>query len=264
MQRGTDGETWPIIQYWHSGDVPDDVAQLIDTFRGANPELRHLLFCRPEAEELIAEYFGERQVAAFRACAVPAMQADYFRYCAVFALGGIYADADYRCMQALTPLIEETDGGLLFGRLGLGSFINAFFCFTQPKHPLLRLAVDVATSNVERRSMRNVNVATGPWVFTGLSAIRRLGSFEAAWDLMTERHGGKSSPYHEDVRQLLVSMVEEVGDADRIVDAFGDVRTESIKKLMPEWVDTPETRLEYKRGETHWSTWQRRERPIFC
>ncbi|HSN78450.1 MAG TPA: DNA topoisomerase, partial [Anaerolineae bacterium] len=36
-------------------------------------------------------------------CAIPAMQADYFRYCAALADGGVWADVDLRCQRALRP-----------------------------------------------------------------------------------------------------------------------------------------------------------------
>lgn len=104
----------PIIQYWDSGSPPEEVAELIETFREHNPDTPHLVFSESEAERFIAEHFGPREVEAFRACALPAMQADYLRYCAVFALGGIYADADCECHRALQPLVDRSEGGHLF------------------------------------------------------------------------------------------------------------------------------------------------------
>src|SRR5690348_1645791 len=91
------GRVLPIIQYWHSEQVPEQIAELTATFRDLNPALPHLVFSEAKAEEFIAEHFEAREVAAFRSCAVPAMQADYFRYCAALALGGIYSDVSFYC-----------------------------------------------------------------------------------------------------------------------------------------------------------------------
>jgi mannosyltransferase OCH1-like enzyme len=169
----------PIIQYWHSEDLSPEIAHLTATFRDCNPAVRHVVFCESEAEEFIAEHLTEPEVAAFRSCAVLAMEADYFRYYAVLMLGGVYSDADFRCLCPLQALIETTEGGLLFRQAPSGYLINAFFLFKAPGHPLLRLALDVATANIERCAAPRVNLVTSPWVFSGLSALHRLGPFDA-------------------------------------------------------------------------------------
>lgn len=85
----------PLVQYWHSPKIPSDVAELMQSFHDHNLDMEHLNF------------------SAFRSCAVPAMQADYFRYCAALALGGICVDADFRCLQPLASISKPADSGLL-------------------------------------------------------------------------------------------------------------------------------------------------------
>jgi Glycosyltransferase sugar-binding region containing DXD motif len=240
-----------IIQYWHSSELPEEVTEMTATFRELNPSLHHRVFCEEEAEEFIATHFTSRELAAFRSCAVPAMQADYFRYCAVLALGGVYSDVDFRCLQALQPLIESADRGLL-ARGRHEQVINGFFLFKQPDHPLLGLTLDLATAHVERRVDERVWAVTGPGIFRGLSALHRIGSPAAVQQEFT----------HEGIRRRLRSLLDSVGDYGRITEAFEGVRI-IANETASEWIDTPPTPPLYKRSEMDWVNWQKQGRSIF-
>jgi hypothetical protein len=242
----------PIIQYWHSEKVPAEIGELIATFRDRNPDLPHMVFCEAEAESFIAEHFTRREVAAFRSCAVPAMQADYFRYCAVLALGGIYVDADFHCLRPLQTLIDEASAGMLFRGLPHGGIVNGIFLFRAPGHPLLRLALDVATANIERRVATKVHMVTGPWIFTGLSALR--GPNSAA---LLRRAAADPA-----LSRLAESFVGAAGDRARIAMAFEDVRIAPFT-VAENWIEISVSPLQYKQSEDHWVNWNRRGTTIF-
>lgn len=239
-----------LVQYWHSEQVPAEIEVLTETFRELNPDLHHRVYCEREAEEFIANNYTSREVAAFRACAVPAMQADYFRYCAVLAQGGIYADADFRCVQPLRGLIDGVAGGLLFRREPQTTLINGFFAFDAPGHPLLRLTLDVATANIERRAARKVHAVTGPWLFTSLAALNRLGSFDAG------RKAGAG------VHRLAEVLVEAIGDFARVTEAFERVRVVPFRTAL-DWIGEAGTPLAYKQSDEHWIHWPERKGSIF-
>jgi mannosyltransferase OCH1-like enzyme len=244
------GETHTIVQYWHSNEVPAEVRELTTTFRDRNPEMRHLLVHEAEAADFIAESFTERELAAFRACAVPAMQSDYFRYCAILALGGVYADVGFACRRPLGPLIGRASGGLLV-RLTPGEVIaNGFFVFPAPGHPFLRLALDIATANIERRIASGVNRVTGPWIFTCLVEAHRAGSLSAGW---------ASTPA---IERLAEAMLVEVEDYTRLTEALEGVRIEPAESLR-DWADQSEARLRYKDDDTRWTRWSSRGGSIF-
>jgi hypothetical protein len=242
----------PIIQYWHKEEIPSEVARLIATFRECNPDLRHLVFHETTAEQLIAEHLTARELAAFRACAVPSMQGDYLRYCAAWALGGIYSDVSFRCLRSLRALVETTDRGELFRREDTGTVINGFFLFKEPGHPLLRLSIDVATTNIERRAADQVNMVTGPWVFNGLLELRRAGSLE-----MLQQPGIDPS-----VAPLMESFHEAIGDYARVEAAFDGIRIMPLGSTT-QWIGRSEERLAYKQGDLDWVNWHRRGETIF-
>lgn len=190
----------PLVQYWHEATPPPEVVETLRSFSEHHPNMEHLVFDESSAKEFIAAHLGAREVAAFCDLAVPAMQADYFRYCAVHALGGVYADANFRCLGNLGWLVDGREKGILFGRQDpvpsalaaaynwrhpVGPFravTNGMFGFAAPGHPLLELAVRASTANIENRVAEGADgvwVTAGPGVLTSIYLLHELGSIDA-------------------------------------------------------------------------------------
>jgi hypothetical protein len=249
-----------ISQYWHAESVPSEVATLLNTFREQNPDLVHEVFDEAGARALIRSSLSMREVGAFDACAVPAMQADFFRYCAVLKLGGVYSDADYRCVSSLRPLIGGDSCGELFCRpetyvldgQPLRRVLNGFFVFSEPGHPLLELAIDVATANVEQRIgervwgvgenvKENIWMSVGPGIFTTLHYLNVLGSF----DRLIRVTAGTPAEHFMDL------YCEVIGTPDRVTAAFDGVRVSPFEEMW-RWIAHPEAPLPYKGTGIHW------------
>lgn len=267
-----------MIQYWDDGEPPGDVAALIEAFRERNPGVEHELFDERRAGELIAARFGARELAAFHSCAVPSMRADYFRYCAVLALGGLYADVGFRCRAPLRPPLAGVapHGGVLFLEPAGRFVLNGIFLFAAPGHPLLRLALDVATANVERRVSELVQMVTGPGVFSGLWLLRRLARREEARERVARqglsalaadfrREAAALAPTaagRRGIEPAVGPLLAAVGEASRLERAFAGVRVAPLAELAG-LVDGPERPLAYKSGDGSWIEWQRQGRTIF-
>lgn len=257
---GSSAPSLNIGQYWDTAEVPPSVAGLCATFRDLNPEFHHRVFSEADVERLIATHFGPRELAAFRTCAVPSMQSDYFRYCFVLSYGGIYADADFRCARPLRPLLEEAEAGEVF----IGSrhtledreadrIWSGFFAFRQPGHPLLKLALEIATANLEARIAERVWPAgdkvrpaiwltVGPGIFSAMRWIREWGSFDAFIDAIA---GTVAEPFGS-------LYCEVIGDYRRVAEAFEGVRVSPLSRML-EWVDeVPVDELPYKQTDSHW------------
>jgi Glycosyltransferase sugar-binding region containing DXD motif len=249
-----------IGQYWDTENTPGYIEDLFGTFRVHNPDFNHLIFSEAGTERFIAEHFGPRELAAFRACAVPSMQSDYFRYCFGLALGGVYADADYRCVRPLRPLLDRLEEGEIFlGRAErplngrrMRLVWSGFFAFRQPGHPFLRLALDIATANLEARIpeqvwpvgemvVESIWLTVGPGVPTLMRFIYEWGSLDAFVE------GVKGSPA-EPFAELYC---EVIGDYQRIVEAFKGVRVSPYETMMT-WIGKPEFPLPYKQTDVDW------------
>lgn len=250
-QTDTDGGEIAVVQYWHSQETPAEIAEMIATFGDLNPGMRHMVFSKQGAEEFIAFHLGERELNGFRTCAVPAMQADYFRYCAALTLGGIYVDADFRCVHPLDSLTRTAGPGVVF-QSPKGHINNGFFAFATPQHPLLRLALDVATENIERRVANRVSMVTGPWVFSSLKLLHNLGSLEEA------RRTAAGDP----IERMVHSVTDAIGDYDRLAEAFEHVRIVPFD-LSINWIAKPEAPPAYKQGDMHWTHRRWRDVTIF-
>lgn len=165
-----ESDAFAISQYWHASDPPDGVRAAVASFADCNPGCEHRVYDESAAEDLIVENLGARHAEAFRACAIPTMQADYFRYCAVYVRGGLYVDADMRCVRESRLLPPDPRvRGVLFGRhepiperetqayswpYPVGPYRavgNGMFAFRAPGDPLLELVIELATVNIEHR-----------------------------------------------------------------------------------------------------------------
>jgi mannosyltransferase OCH1-like enzyme len=119
----------------------------------------------------IRRYYDDRTVAAFRACAIPAMRADLFRYCFLYIQGGVYADADTGSGENLHPLYANLERGLLFTRKSKGGsdlVANDFMIVKNRRDSLLANVLERAVANIEARQGSNVWAVTGPGLMTSL------------------------------------------------------------------------------------------------
>lgn len=155
----------PLFQFWHDATPPEEVSELMKTWE-EDPDFAYRRFDHATAEAYLVENFGEEVVSAYRQCGVPAMQADYFRYCVVLREGGVYVDADTYNGGGLGPLCRSVERGIMMQR---GPKItNDFFFFKEPGAPILDHAVKQATHNIEQRISNNVHRVTGPSIFIRL------------------------------------------------------------------------------------------------
>lgn len=242
----------PLIQYWNDERVPDDVEALFAQMRGHNPDLRQMIFSERTARAFIEEHLGAREVAAFEACAVPAMQADYFRYCAMHVLGGFYCDADCYCAGAISPLLEA-DGFLIESMAMPETLNNNLFAFREPGHLFPKLAMDISTAAIENRISEKVSAVTGPFVFNLLWRAFKFGSLEG-WLRKVEGSAGLSGK-RERVERQVEAIRLAVGDDLRLTTAFDGVRVVAWADILD--VITPGSNdLSYKKTSAHFIRWE--------
>lgn len=246
--KGDSTERLPIVQYWDRPAVPSDVAELFATVDEHNAGRPHLVFDASSAQSLIAERLGRREVAAFDACAVAAMQADYFRYCAVYALGGIWLDADCRCLADVGSLLRPGRGMFVEGAGGRVN--NWALIFGVKRHPVLRLAIDVATTNIEHRLFDKIRLVTGPGILTALIGIAHQGTSQPLFESIREWSAADDPERRGQVEAYRESLRTAIGDGTSVVEAFETVEV-APASLMEGLVRHGSSHLEYKSTEAH-------------
>ena len=74
--------------------------------KSLHPEFEHVLFGRREMEEFVRKEFPEFQ-AAMACFSQPIQRFDFFRYLAVYRLGGFYFDLDVLLARSVRPLLNH-------------------------------------------------------------------------------------------------------------------------------------------------------------
>jgi FkbM family methyltransferase len=159
-----------IFQYWDTEQRPREVYEAMMTWE-KDPEFVYRRFDRDSAEAVVRSHFPERVLIAFQSCRVPAMQADLFRLCVLYAFGGIYIDADIKNLGTNDLLLKSGGRGFLFHRGG--RLANDLMALRHRFDPLIGYALDRVVANIEKRMAAPVWAVSGPGILT--EAFERLG-----------------------------------------------------------------------------------------
>lgn len=156
-----------MFQYWDKTEPPHEVQRMMRSWQNHH-KFRLFLYDYKKAKRFIKNNLPEEQFDAFIQCGVPAMQADFFRYCALYKHGGIYIDADIKMREGkfhlLKELLDEADRGLVMTREK--AVANDFLFIRKSGDPLIWEVITKATKNIKERISNNVWEVTGPGIMT--------------------------------------------------------------------------------------------------
>lgn len=153
-----------IFQTWKSKDLTPALQALQSTWTSNNPDYEYQLYDDAECAALIAEHFSSDVLTAFRRLRAGAFKADLWRLCALYVHGGVYADLDTICMNALDPYLDGATFVSVIDlntnpREGCHNVFNTFIA-SVPHHPILKDAIDrivhQVSNNIVPRSLLDV------------------------------------------------------------------------------------------------------------
>lgn len=153
-----------ITQFWDSGTIPGDVAELIATWRASG--LRHELFNNNSAGHYIMENYGRFAFRAYEKCYHPAMKADLFRLAYLANEGGFYVDADEALVGDINEYIVSLNmsENQLICSYAPERVANNNFLIAPPRHPIIMKALMLSIENIYLHSEYPIWAATGPGV----------------------------------------------------------------------------------------------------
>lgn len=153
-----------IVQFWDTPEPPADVAATMRDWQTRNPDWEYVRFDAPGAFAFLRAHYGPAVAAAFRRAGHPASQADLFRLAYLFRHGGVYADADDRCIGPLEALLP-VGTTFLSWQEGYSTLANNLLG-AAPGHPVIGRALAGAVAALNRRDSDSLWLATGPGLLT--------------------------------------------------------------------------------------------------
>ncbi len=152
-----------VTQFWDA-TVPDDVAAIMRSWPELNADYQFQLFNDTAAAAFLRQHYPPAVLSAYRRVREPAQKADIFRLAYLAAEGGVYVDADDRCLAPLHRLLPA-GATLVFYQEDHGTLGNNFIA-AAPGNPVLAEALRLGVAAVNRGDIDNVWLATGPALLT--------------------------------------------------------------------------------------------------
>jgi tetratricopeptide (TPR) repeat protein len=173
--------TGTVVQYWNTPRLPDDIAGLTATARDAAAARGYRLFDDAAARAYLQERHPPEVLLAYRRANEPAQRADVFRLAFLAAEGGIYMDADDRCVAPLTTILPD-GAELVLYQEDLGSVANNFLAAV-PHHPVILRALEEGVAALNRGDRDMIWLATGPGLLTRamVQAVAASGQAPSVW-----------------------------------------------------------------------------------
>lgn len=155
-----------IFQTWFTKNLEPGMARAIKSIKDKNPEFKYYLYDDNDCRNFIAQNFDKDVLFAYDNLIPGAYRADLWRYCILFAKGGIYLDIKYTAMGR--KLIDFTyknyfvlDRANHWKPKQLGVY-NAFM-ISEAKNPLFLKCIHKIVENVKTCNYDlNALYPTGP------------------------------------------------------------------------------------------------------
>ena len=149
-----------IVQFWDQPDPPPDVRDLMESWPALNPGFAYRRHDGASALAWLLTHHPPEVVSAFRRADHPARKADIFRLAVLATEGGIYADADDRCVAPLDELLRP--GARFVGYQVIHGAIGNNFLAVAPGHPVIVAALHEAVEATNRGDRGDLWLVTGP------------------------------------------------------------------------------------------------------
>ena len=153
-----------LFQFWDTANRPPQVDELMRLNRQLNPDFAYFAFDERSAISYLTSKKERMAIRAIQFAPNPAGKADILRLAVLWHEGGIYMDADDRC---LSPLSDFVDFRLRFlAPLEYWMTIANNFLAVRPKDPMIRATLDSACEAFLGTRGESVWLSSGPGAVT--------------------------------------------------------------------------------------------------
>lgn len=160
-----------LVQYWDKPAPPADVMALIESWR-THPGSTHQLFNDAMARQFLGDCYGEKLLQIYNGAGHAAGKSDIFRLAWLAWHGGVYIDADDRCVGDVGLLLPPGAGFVVNWSPGPPPCVNNWFIAARHRHPAVIASLTLAAQQVVRAS--ELGRKLSPWILTGPGVISNV------------------------------------------------------------------------------------------
>ncbi len=153
-----------ICQFWDKAEPPADIRSIMASWEAYNPDYQLIRFDLNSAAAFLREHYPAELLGVFSRQLEPAQRADLFRLAWLYKTGGVYIDADDRCLAPLSGLISAHVNAVFYQE-DLGTLGNNFIAVAPGNEIILR-ALNLALLALKRDDRDILWLSTGPGLIT--------------------------------------------------------------------------------------------------
>jgi mannosyltransferase OCH1-like enzyme len=149
-----------VHQTFYTTKLPPKIVKIIQDNKNLNPNFKFIFYDDQDCVNFIKTYFNERIYNAYMMLndCYGAMKADFFRYCVLYKIGGVYLDIKSQINIPLRLIIKEDDSCILdIPRNDLEPWRKSnptyeqWLLIFEPSHPYLNEMIEQMVKNIENK-----------------------------------------------------------------------------------------------------------------
>jgi hypothetical protein len=149
-----------VHQTFYTKKLPLEIIKIIQKNKKICPRYKFIFYDDQDCEQFIKTYFNKKIYNAYMMLnnCYGAMKADFFRYCVLYKLGGVYLDIKSKINIPLGLIIKPDDSCILdIPRNNLEPWrkdnptYEQWLLIFEPNHPYLNEMIEQMVSNIENK-----------------------------------------------------------------------------------------------------------------
>lgn len=149
-----------VHQTFYTTKLPMEIINIIQHNKQLNPNFKFVFYNDDDCNKFIKTYFNEKIYNAYMMLndCYGAMKADFFRYCVLYKIGGVYLDIKSKIKIPLNQIIKEDDSCILdIPRNNLEPWrtfkptYEQWLLIFEPNHPYLNAMIEQMVINIENK-----------------------------------------------------------------------------------------------------------------
>ena len=179
-----------IFQTWKSHKVPKIAHKPTITWKYFGKNWNYKLYDDKECFNFIRDNFNEHVLAVYQSLPFGVMKADFWRYCIIYKIGGLYTDLDTSCLIGPSQWIPQDAQLVISGEVQTPLFCQWTF-FARRNNPIIKKVIDTVCSRIITGDLKHIRASmihqlTGPQAFTAgvITGIKELAIKHKRNDLL--------------------------------------------------------------------------------